>query len=251
MNKKINREIAEILGAFIGDGWLESSLNGLYITGDKVEDRQYYDSFLAPLFSKQFSPVKPKEFSYWNVYGIGCYKRSTIRKCLETGFQPGAKALNASIPVEIFKSNDDQILKALIRGIFDADGCFWCEKSRAKTSIEWKRTYHHHPEFQIGSCSRRLLEQIKELLDKFGIESKVVVRAQAGRRNNRNVNDFYGLRIRKVAYIEKWFNIIGSSNPRHQTRHGVWKKFGFLPPRTNIIQRKDILSGTLDPKSFY
>ncbi len=32
MNKKIAVVIAEILGVFIGDGWLESSLGSLYIT---------------------------------------------------------------------------------------------------------------------------------------------------------------------------------------------------------------------------
>jgi len=51
--------------------------------------------------------------------------------------------------------------------------------------------------------------------------------------------------------IKRWFAIIGSSNPRHQTRHLVWKQFGFLPPRTNINQRKEMLNGKLDPNSFY
>ena len=61
MKKKMNVEIAEILGAFIGDGWIESSLNSIYITGDKIEDKDYYDNFLAPIFSKNFVDIKPKE----------------------------------------------------------------------------------------------------------------------------------------------------------------------------------------------
>jgi intein/homing endonuclease len=251
MKKKMNVEIAEILGAFIGDGWIESSLNSIYITGDKIEDKDYYDNFLAPIFSKNFVDIKPKEYKYWKVYGIGCHRKNVIEQCIEFGFKPGAKALTVEIPKEILKVSNRNIIKAVIRGIFDADGSFWCEKSRAKTSKKWKRTYHYHPEFQIGSCSKKLLEQIKELLDKFGIESKISIRAKKGFKNNRNINDHYGLRIRKQEQINKWFKIIGSNNPRHQTRYTVWKNYGFLPPRTNINQRKDILASKLDPKSFY
>ena len=257
MNQKIKRnlvmdaKVAEILGVFIGDGWLEKRERGLFIAGDKIEDKEYYDKYLGPLFSKVFSKVEPREFSYWGVYGICCYKRDVIRKCVDIGFQSGSKTLNAKIPIEIMKNANDKIKKAILRGIFDADGSFWCEKSRAKTSTEWKRTYHYHPELQIGSCSKELLLQIKKLLQEFKIDSKVVLKTKAGRKFNRNVNNSYALKIRKIEQIKRWFEIIGSSNPRHQTRYAVWKKFGFLPPRTNINQRKDMTAGKLDPNSFY
>jgi len=251
MNQKIDAGTAEILGAFIGDGWLEKSMGSLYITGNPTEDKEYYDLFLGPLFCKIFSKVEPKKFSYWGVYGISCHKRQVLQRCLALGFQSGTKSLTVQIPQEIINSNEPEVIKAILRGIFDADGSFWCEKSRSKYSVEWKRTYHQHPEFQIGSCSKKLLEQIKKLLDEFNIESKVVLRARAGRRNNRNVSNFYGLRIRKKSHIEKWFAIIGSNNPRNQTRYQVWKKYGFLPPRTSISQRREMLLGNLDPKNLY
>jgi hypothetical protein len=100
-------------------------------------------------------------------------------------------------------------------------------------------------------CSKVLLDQIQETILKFGIDSKLRLGTKKGRVANRNVNDCYVLRIQKIEHVKKWFNIIGSSNPRHQTRYAVWQKFGFLPPRTNINQRKAILEGELDPHSFY
>jgi hypothetical protein len=251
MNEKINAETAEILGAFIGDGWIEKNLNGIYITGDMTEDKEYYDKYLGPLFCQKFSEVKPRKFKYWGVYGISCYKRKVISKCIKLGFKPGKKALTVKIPSNIFNSKEKEIIIPLLRGIFDADGSFWCEKSRAKTSSEWKRKYHYHPEFQITSISKGLLDQIKILLNSLDIESKVTLRCKKGIVCNRNVNNCYGLRIRKKKEIEKWFKIIGSSNPRHQTRFLTWKKIGYLPPRTNLNQRKEILNGKLDPKSFY
>ena len=126
--------------------------------------------------------------------------------------------------------------------MFDTDGSFWCDKSRAKTSTEWKRTYNYHPELSIVSCSKQLLEQSSYLLNKLGIESKVSLKQKAGIKCNRKINNSYRLRIRKIAEIEKWFDLIGSNNPRHQTRHAVWQKLGYLPPKTTIEERKKILN---------
>lgn len=143
MNQNINAEIAEILGAFIGDGWIEASLKGLYITGNIIEDREYYDKYLAPLFSKNFCDVTPRKFEYWGVYGIPCYKKEIIKWCLNFGFKPGLKALDVKIPEEILNARDKNIINAVIRGIFDANGFFWCERSNTKTSTLWKRTHHY------------------------------------------------------------------------------------------------------------
>jgi hypothetical protein len=79
MNKIINAEVAELLGAFIGDGWIEKRKKGMYILGNITEDKEYYDNFLAPLFSKHFTLVIPKEFSYWSVYGICTYKNTSLK----------------------------------------------------------------------------------------------------------------------------------------------------------------------------
>lgn len=95
-----------------------------------------------------------------------------------------------------------------------------------------------------------MIEQVKTLLDKFNIYSQIKLK-KAGFRNNRNCNNAYLLQIRRINEIKKWFEIIGSSNPRHLTRYFVWKKFGFLPPYTNINERKDMLNGKIDPYNYY
>ncbi|MBT4539818.1 hypothetical protein HOC32_06020 [Candidatus Woesearchaeota archaeon] len=251
MNKKINPDTAEILGAFIGDGWIEKSKCSIYITGDRIEDREYYDQFLAPLFSKVFCEVQPKEFLYWKVYGIGCHKKQIIQKCKDLGFQSGRKSLIAKIPTLFIDSNNPEVKKAVLRGIFDADGSIWFDKSRAKTSVAWKKKFHYIPIVEITSCSENLMEQIRTLILGLGIESKLRLKSKAGRRSNRNRHDSFSVKIQKIDHVKKWFQIIGSSNPRHQTRYAVWEMFGFLPPGTNINQRKMMLKGNLDQKSFY
>lgn len=239
---ELNSEIAELLGAFIGDGWIQKNGNSLFITGSPIEDKDYYDNFIAPLFSKHFSEVKPKLFPYWKVYGIGLYRQNIIKKAINCGFQIGHKCLVAKIPNNVFNSSDNKIIIAVIRGIFDTDGSFWCEKSNAKTSTEWKRTHNHHPELRITSCSEELLKQIQYLLHNLGIESQLRQKNIKRFKNNRNNNNSYSLNVRKISEIEKWFNIIGTNNPRHKTRYQIWKKLGYLPPKTTIIERQIILN---------
>ncbi len=67
-----NPEIAEILGAFIGDGWIESKGTGLYITGSPTEDKEYYDNFLALLFEQITQGKKPdiRFGKKWAIYPL-------------------------------------------------------------------------------------------------------------------------------------------------------------------------------------
>ncbi|MBN1156476.1 hypothetical protein JXA85_02590 [Candidatus Woesearchaeota archaeon] len=238
----INSEIAELLGVFIGDGWIERDKDALYITGSQTEDKDYYDYHLGPLFSKHFSKVTPKQFDYWGVYGIVTYKKEAINKAINLDFQVGRKSLVTKIPRYIMDAENKDIFKAILRGLFDTDGCFWCEKSRAKTSTKWKRTHNYHPELRITSCSKMLLEQVHCLLDRLDIDSKVIQKSRRGFKSGRNVHDSYALNIRKIEEIEKWFKIIGTNNPRHKTRCGVWKKLGYLPSNTTMEMRKKLLN---------
>tara|TARA_Y100000310_G_C20693181_1_gene823727 strand:- start:216 stop:971 length:756 start_codon:yes stop_codon:yes gene_type:complete len=245
INKKQSMDpyIAEILGAFIGDGWIQSDQKALYVVGNLTEDKDYFDLFLAPLFSRCFNSVIPKKFPYWKVYGIGIYKKNIIENALNLGFQKGNKSLTVKIPQQYIKSKNKEIHKSIIRGIFDTDGCFWCERSRAKTSTIWKQTHRYHPELCITSCSKELLNQICKLLDNLDIESKISQKSKKGFKHGRNINDSFVLRIRKINEIKKWFKIIGTNNPKHKTKYLVWEKLGHLPPYTTLEERKLFLRG--------
>lgn len=44
----------ELLGTFIGDGWIEKRGTALYICGSPTEDKWHYDNFIALTFFKIF-----------------------------------------------------------------------------------------------------------------------------------------------------------------------------------------------------
>jgi hypothetical protein len=245
-----NAKLAEICGAFLGDGWIQSRPLALYITGDLHEDRQYYDNFLGPLFSETMCPLLPQEFRYWQVYGIRCCDRRLIANCIGAGVVPGKKAYTVEIPDWIMNSENRKVWIGVLRGLFDTDGCFYCDLSRSSPDI-WRRKYHCRPEIHISSCSKQLLLQMQSLLSRLGINSKCTRKESAGFRFGRNCKASYHLRIRKLDQVIKWFDIIGSNNPRHVTKYSIWKKFGFVPPRTGFAARVAILNGEIDPYARY
>jgi intein/homing endonuclease len=236
-----NAQVAEILGAFIGDGWIEKSRNSFYIMGNPTEDKEYYDKFLAPLFSKYFIQTSPKSFSSWGVYGIVSYKKKITEIALSLGFESGKKCYTTKIPEWVMKSENKDILTAVLRGIFDTDGCFFCKKAYGAYDNLWTKEHHCKPRIDINTVSKKLLEQITWLLQKLCIEYKTGY-SPAKNRNHKNNSEYYRLYIWKLEAIEKWFKVIGTNNPRQKTRYDVWRKLGCLPPKTTIEERKKILS---------
>ncbi len=56
-------KIAELCGAAIGDGWIQSNEKGFFLAGDPKEEKEYYDNRISKLVSDLISPVKNKKFS--------------------------------------------------------------------------------------------------------------------------------------------------------------------------------------------
>ena len=169
-NSLYNPEIAELLGNFIGDGWIESSKDALYIAGSQIEDKEHYDTFVAPTFSKYFINVIPRKFSYWQVYGIVSYKKKIVQKAINLGFQVGKKSHIAKIPNWIMESNNNGIILSVIRGIFDTDGCFNCKKAYGKYDKTWTKEHHCKPRIIFNLTSKTLVNQMCVLFSKINID---------------------------------------------------------------------------------
>ncbi|MBN2142849.1 hypothetical protein JW711_05980 [Candidatus Woesearchaeota archaeon] len=228
MKAKLTPELAEILGAFIGDGWIQSNERSLYIAGNIIKDKEYY-GFLSHLISSNLVEVSPKVFLSWHVMGVAIHKKGLIGQLIGLGFQKGKKSLVAKIPAVIMNSSNMNLKVSVVRGIYDSDGTFYCDKSYAKTSTEWKRTHKYSPVVGITSCSKHLLLQITSILSELGIPSDLTQRNKKGTLSGRNVSDSYFLRVRKKGCVSKWFELIGSNNPRHYRKYDLWKKQGYLP----------------------
>lgn len=250
MGKIQNKEkLAEFCGAMIGDGWIQSNGRSLFLAGDPTEDKEYYDLNIVPLVSTIILPIKAKHFPYWGVYGIGIYHKEIINKLLNLGLLKGKKVDLVSIPSWI-KSSSLKIKQAFLRGIFDTDGCIYMQKDYTKYADDFNSKYHTKARIRITSISKKLMEELSEILNSLNFRHAYRCR-KGGFRHKRNNNTAYYLEINCIEGVNRFFEKIKSHNPKHFTKYLIWKKFRFCPPNTTIAQRKDILKNALDPYKLY
>nr|AQS29446.1 hypothetical protein [uncultured archaeon] len=246
---KDKEKVAELCGAIIGDGWIQADERCFFLAGDSREDKDYYDNHISKIISNFIYPVKPKEFPYWQVYGVSLYKKEAINKLLRLGLPKGRKAESASVPNWILTSNK-KIIRAFIRGFFDTDGGIFCQKDYTKYATKFNSKYHTKLRLRMSSISEKLINQIHELLIK--LDFRCVKRTiKRGFRNNRNNRDIHLIEINSLDNLRRFFEEISPSNLRHTSKYLIWKKFGFCPPNTTIIQRKDILKNQSSPYNLY
>jgi len=185
----ITMEIAELFGAYLGDGTLTKYF--MRIAGDKRLDK-YYFIYLSGLIKKNFGLSSTiKEISL-----------STNQLCLEIRskrfvdyfrhvfqLKIGNKIRNSS-KIPEFIIEDKELAKACLRGLMDTDGSF----SRRSTYMCLAFTSH----------SPILLGQVHNLGLKFGYFS-YKFKDQVGSNSS--------------GRIKKYFSEVGSSNLRHIVRY--------------------------------
>ena len=156
----------------------------------------------------------------------------------------------AYVPEWILKSKDKAIAFSFIRGLFDTDGCVFCQKDYTKYASDFSSKYHSKIRLRITSISIKLINQVYDLCKKNGF--RVVKRElKRGFSNNRNNNNVYILEVNELKSIKRWFKELKPSNLKHVSKYEVWKRFDFCPPNTTLLQRKEILKNQLNPYSLY
>ena len=240
---EITPELAEICGIHAGDGYLrlrERNKGEVDISGD-LEEKEYYDNNVIPLFNKVFClDIKGRNFSR-GTYGFVTYQKKVRDSLVSLGFPGGKKSKLVKVPELIIKNNNDEIYCAFLRGLFDTDGHLGFRKMYGKYSI-FKTKYHHYPTINLTTVSNYLFEDVCFMLSKLGIEyfSTNYQPKKIGESKK------YIIVINGVNRLNKWIDLIGSKNPVKYSRYLIWKRFGFCPTNTTLKEREDILKDKLD-----
>ena len=100
----------------------------------------------------------------------------------------------------------------------------------------------------LGSTSKSLISEVSRILSSFEINHILI---KPFKQKIINWRDLHILQIDNK-YVIRYFDIIGSNNPKHITKFKIWKQFGFCPPHTNLEQRKEILDNknVYDPSKY-
>jgi len=219
-----SKEFVELLGAFTGDGWISKNKKGgrtLVISGNPKDEKEYYQ-WLAGLWEKEFAKkIKPRDFSYWETFGIMCCTSEIVKRFEKAGMTVGKKAAVCKVPKDIL--NNKKLYTPFIRGLFDTDGSTFFKKSYNKNASKWQKSNKHIPTIQIASVSPSLIKSIRKMLLVFGFKfplSKYVPK-------NKNWNTMYYLRLSGKKNAVRFFECIKPKNARHLIKFEKWLTKGF------------------------
>ena len=202
----------ELYGAMLGDGCLSRyaistgrEVHEVRLVGNITKDYDYMEQTVLPSFVRLFNvktKIKPKERHSVAVFSTK--KKSVFNWFKEQGFPVGKKTKKLSLPDSILNL-PRQNLNQVIRGLLDTDGHINSRKDEG----------FKYPYISITSSSPLMREQIKSILRKQGFAafihaSSVSVR---GKRN-----------------FLKWFQLIGSSNPRNLNKYREFMETGRILP---------------------
>lgn len=205
MVRKINERVAEIVGIYIGDGYIYRGKGKYQIgfVGSPKTDVELFEK-LKRLIKSEFN--KNVKFKI-RAGGLRMVFRSReicnlLIKDLELPFGMG-KCERVKIPDTIF--NDWNLVKYTIRGIMDTDGSIFVSK---KPGIE------KYPSIEITTTSITLANQLKEILSKHGFRVT-------------NIREYFPRLGKRMSYkvalygrinIKKWLKEIGFSNEYKRKR---------------------------------
>ena len=187
--------LAEFIGAFIGDGGM--SERQITLTLNYKDDAEYV-VFMVDVVRKLFE-TEPGLFTRpkYSVSIITLSRTHAITFLRSMGFKPGNKIRNGiDIPDWIMKNRTYKI--ACMRGLMDTDGCIYNECHTVKA----KKYCYMRLSFVSASPTLRL--SVFKILQELGFFPKI--------RNNRSVH------LEKPEDIVRYFEVVGSSNPKHEKR---------------------------------
>ncbi|UCD03956.1 MAG: hypothetical protein JSW73_05470 [Candidatus Woesearchaeota archaeon] len=230
---ELTKDLAEFIGICIGDGCI--SVNKRYselsVCGDSIEEREYYDKTVIPLFNKTIGKplldykLSGRDYSKNGVYGFKIFNKAVVDYLRNIGLKPGKKT-NIEIPERLMT---ESLIRNVLRGIFDTDGTVYFNKSTSGK--------HTQPRIKISSTSKNLIFQIKQISEKLGFRPYF----KKPYKGKRDLNPVYSLVLYKKEDINRWIKEIGFNNPKHTSKIDIWKKIGKGLPRSNLKERKSII----------
>lgn len=207
--EKITEELAEETGWHIGDGSMnfyqnKDVLRGVYqLRGHIEDDKSHYIKRIKPIFKKLYDiDISLRKMPSTRVFGFQIWSDDIIRFKQKLGLPLGYK-IDIKIP-KTFLDNE-KIKAAVLRGIFDTDGCIYLEKKNNK----------FYPRIEIGTISINLANQLKEIFNEIGLRATLY----KSYIEIRNKKDFYKVTIRGEEMFHKFVKIISPKNPKHIAKY--------------------------------
>lgn len=204
-----NEKLAEFVGALLGDGYLGPTSHEISVTGDKLTDSWYVKNHVSNLVVSTFG-IKPSIYEQKNPKAVRCrfYSHRAIEFLVEKlGMQTGGKRYNKNVIIPSTFFNDAKLLRACLRDLFDTDGGFY-------------RHHTHSAIVEICNYNASLLKSVKHAFDVLGF--KVSAHSE-------------GIWLFKKDLIHRFFEEVGSNNPKHYVKYDIWRSIGVVPKNEEVF----------------
>lgn len=240
--KRISSELAYLIGIHLGDGSMvyDAKRHDSWISysGNLTEEYDWYINYLKPLIKKLFninvSIVEDKRVGH-SMIRIYFRSKAILLFLHKTVDLPLGNKKNCHIPKTIMKAND-VIKRSFLRGLADTEFCIYFLDKR-------KVGKNHYPIISYRTSNAELTKEIDILFKKFGFKTYSRFNFKVKRNNKMfTASEIY---LNGKDNLMRWMKVIGFSSPKHLTKYKIWKKFGYCPSYTTLIQRNKILNGKL------
>ena len=193
-----------LVGILIGDGSYGFDKTPIVSTGDD-EVYDYIRSKYECCIEKQYKTKDGKDYREIRIKGI-CHE---LR---ELGIY-GQTKKNKTLPLNIHSYRREDVIM-MIRGYFDADATFYSNNNNRDHRIS------------LGSCNRHLLEEVKDVLFKFGIHSTISYSPSKNPADRSIILDSYVCNILDKLSMLKYCDIIGTDIGYRREKLDSIRKFG-------------------------
>lgn len=194
-----SEKLAEFVGIILGDGAITPYQ--VRVTYDRLLDR-LYGKFVQKLIQDLFN-ISPSIFRKYDCRAndIVISSKNVVEFLINKGLKIGSKMRNnINVPAWIFE--ELEFKKACVRGLVDTDGSFY----EYKHKVNGKNYYNFSMCFT--SFLKTLLEPVYDILKSFGFSP-----VKTGNR----------VYLNKKMDIDRYFDIIGSNNPKHTEKYKHFK----------------------------
>ena len=163
-----SKELGQILGWLVGDGWLRTGDKNCRVGFTFGEDDKLlmsrFQKIINEWYGKDIQPVKRLR----NTYHLSYHGKDIVNFFLSLGVLP-VKAINKGVPESIFSAPKETV-GGFMQGLFSADGTV---RNSLKSSSDW---------VALTSKSLKLLKSVQIILLNFGIKSRIFDRSRKERK---------------------------------------------------------------------
>lgn len=193
--------LAEFIGIVAGDGHVDTYQVGL--TTNSETDRLHAEHF-AMLAKKLFDLDSRITFRKTSKACVVTLSSKALCDYLHSQGLPNGSKVQLGVAVPLWIVRNDVFALAYARGLFDSDGCVYQDNHVIKGK------QYSHLGLAFANSEPHLLDFFKKALERAGLKP--------------TQKSKFRVFLRRAGDIERYFKMIGSSNPKHLDRYKMYRR---------------------------